>query len=163
MKTKVISALPACGKTHFFENNKKYSCLDSDSSKFSWILDENGVSTGKRNPDFPNNYIQHIKENIGKVDFIFVSSHDDVRRALEDNLITYILVIPEPSLKAEWIGRCWLRGSDENFLRLIDSQWDNWVNPVKIYQECDATGIVWLQSGEYLSTKIDWFNTFVGN
>ena len=36
-----------------------------------------------RNPEFPDNYIQPIKENIGKVDYIFVSSHKEVRRCFD--------------------------------------------------------------------------------
>lgn len=58
-------------------------CLDSDSSNFSWVKDENGNNTKERNPEFPKNYIEHIKSNIGKVDVIFVSSHKVVREALE--------------------------------------------------------------------------------
>jgi hypothetical protein len=37
-----------------------------------------------RNPDFPNNYIKHIQDNIDKVDYIFVSSHEVVRKALNE-------------------------------------------------------------------------------
>ena len=38
MGTKIISAFPVCGKTYAFEklNQKGYTILDSDSSKFSW-------------------------------------------------------------------------------------------------------------------------------
>ena len=36
--TKIISAFPACGKTYLFENFKDKIILDSDSSKFSWII-----------------------------------------------------------------------------------------------------------------------------
>ena len=74
-RTVVVSAFPCCGKTYAFENyQNKYSMLDSDSSKFSWTYeaekDENGnILRGikrVRNPNFPKNYIEHIKENIGK-------------------------------------------------------------------------------------------------
>ena len=50
MKTKIIAGFPGIGKSYVF-NQRKYKCLDSDSSLFSWI--EKGV----RHPDFPNNYI----------------------------------------------------------------------------------------------------------
>ena len=68
-KTKIVSAFPACGKSYIFENMKHVDCVDSDSSKFSWVLDEHGKSTGVRNPDFPNNYKEHIDSLIGEVDF----------------------------------------------------------------------------------------------
>lgn len=121
-RTVVVSAFPCCGKTYAFENYQdKYSILDSDSSKFSWILrkrtkeeleiakkawesephllDGDGYinqikdeEIKVRNPDFPKNYIEHIKENIGKVDFIFVSSHLQVREAMKEADIHYCTV-----------------------------------------------------------------------
>ena len=60
MKTKIISAFPGVGKTYFHERNKRIS-IDSDSSHFSWVKDENGNNTKERNPEFQNNYINHIK------------------------------------------------------------------------------------------------------
>lgn len=98
-KTIIVSAYPCCGKTYAFENNKDYTILDSDSSKFSWIerkrtqeeLDEikrvweseDHLLSGEgyinkikddiikvRNPHFIDDYLNHIKENIGKVDCI---------------------------------------------------------------------------------------------
>lgn len=38
--TKVISAFPGTGKTYCFNNFKGITMLDSDSSEFSWIKDE---------------------------------------------------------------------------------------------------------------------------
>jgi hypothetical protein len=41
--TFVISAFPGCGKSYCYNNYQdKLSMLDSDSSEFSWIKDENG-------------------------------------------------------------------------------------------------------------------------
>lgn len=119
MNTKIISVFHACGKTYAFKklNEKGYKILDSDSSQFSWCYDYNPVNSDKiekyRNPEFPKNYIQHIKENIGKVDYIFVSSHKEVRGALIENGIYFTLVYPGRKMKAEWVGRCFLRGSGE--------------------------------------------------
>jgi hypothetical protein len=87
-KTKIISAFPGVGKSVY---HSKYPdiTLDSDSSNFSWIKDDNGNNTEERNPDFPKNYIEHIKSNIGKYKYIFVSSHKEVRNALFDNCIFF--------------------------------------------------------------------------
>ena len=65
IRTKIISAFPGTGKSYYHNKNKE-TTLDSDSSNFSWIKDENGNNTTERNPKFPQNYIYHIKENIGK-------------------------------------------------------------------------------------------------
>ena len=155
--TKIISAFPACGKTFFYENfSSDMIILDSDSSKFSWIyrkrtddelaelkrnwdmyphkLDSDSYINSirdeeikVRNPDFPNNYISHIKENIGKVDYIFVSSHESVRDALTEANLDYVLIYPARFCKAEWIGRCFIRGSGESFCKLINDNWDTWL------------------------------------
>lgn len=132
--TKVISAFPGCGKTYCFNKYKDsdIKILDSDSSEFSWVKDKNGVNTKERNPDFPMNYINHIKENMGKVDVIFVSSHDVVRDALKENDINYILVYPILGAKEEYINRYCTRGSNENFIKFIDSHYEEFVNNMKL-------------------------------
>lgn len=129
MNTFVISAFPACGKSYCFNNisRKDIKILDSDSSQYSWIKDKNGNNTTERNPDFPNNYIKHIKENIGKVDIIFVSSHEVVRNALLENNIRFILIYPYKHCKDEWIKRFKNRGNDEKFIKFISNNWDNFI------------------------------------
>lgn len=161
MGTKIISAFPACGKSWLFENQIKLGLkvADSDSSKFSGLETESGKV---RNPDFPRNYIEHIKGLIGEVDYILVSSHDEVKIALEDEGLPYILVMPQEKLKAEWISRCWLRGSPEGFLKMLDKNWDDRNNPQRLCFVWNYSGITYLGSGEYLVDKLWWFDTFSG-
>ena len=90
MRTRIIAAFPGTGKTIYHQKHPD-TTLDSDSSSFSWI-EKDGEKV--RNPDFPNNYIAHIKENIGKYEFIFVSTHREVREALLDNCVFFYLVYP---------------------------------------------------------------------
>ena len=133
-ETFVISAFPGTGKTYFYNQYKGKNSLivlDSDSSNFSWIKDEKGNNTTKRNPDFPNNYINHIKENIGKADIIFVSSHDIVRQALYDNGIKYIVVYPENNCKDEYLERYRNRGNTEEFINMMDKNWDRFIDGMK--------------------------------
>lgn len=125
--TKVIAAFPACGKTYCFEREDEFTVLDSDSSKFSWSYDPECLASKYRNPDFPNNYIEYIKESIGKVDFIFVSTHEEVRKALAEAGIDFTIVFPEQSLRNEWVGRCFTRGSTIQFCQLIADMWDDWI------------------------------------
>ena len=127
-KTFIISAFPACGKTYAakYLSERGVNVLDSDSSKFSWITDENGNKV--RNPRFIEEYIAHIKENIGKVDLILVSSHETVRLALQENHIGYIFVCPDVNLKEQWIGSCFLRGNTPEFCRNLADHWEEWIN-----------------------------------
>lgn len=122
--TKVISGFPAVGKS-FLTLRSDLIALDSDSSSFSWI------SEGVRHPDFPNNYIKHIQENIGKADYIFVSSHDIVRNALRNNGTKYSLVYPAIELKDEYVQRYINRGNNEGFINFISSKWDEFITDIE--------------------------------
>lgn len=142
MKTKIYSIFPACGKTWLYEHQEDYGLkiLDSDSSQFSWIYFDDGNNGWRkeRNPDFPNNYIKHIKENIGKYDCIFVSSHASVREALDKEGIDFTIVYPHLGCKAEWIGRCFIRdknGESGCGAEVMYNNWKQWI------LECIETGI----------------------
>ena len=126
MKTRIISAFPGTGKSYFYNENKS-TTIDSDSSEFSWVKDDQGNNTKERNPNFPQNYIEHIKENIGKYEFIFVSSHKEVRAALKDNCIFFYLIYPDVNRKEEFVQRYIDRGSPNGFIKLIESNWDEWI------------------------------------
>lgn len=130
--TRIISGFPGIGKSLFVKQSKKYDCLDSDSSNFSWIKDEAGNNTTKRNPDFLKNYIKHIKNNIGKKDFIFVSSHKVVRDALLQNCMFFYLIYPDEDNKKLYIQRYKNRGSDDKFIELVNNNFEKWI------KECDC-------------------------
>jgi len=186
--TKVICAFPACGKTYCFNNKKSnVTILDSDSSNFNWMLRKRTEEELERirvewdtnihlldghsyieqirdelikvrNPDFPRNYIEHIKENIGKVDYIFVSTHKEVREALKEANIDFALVFPNRTLKAEWVGRCYLRNSGTAFCDVIAKEWDNWM--LEMDTECKENNRkhVRLKHGEYLNDVLEYIN-----
>jgi hypothetical protein len=141
---KVISAFPGVGKTWLYTHQTELglSIVDSDSSEFSWI------SKGVRHPDFPNNYIKHIKECIKTFDVVLVSSHDIVRDALRENGIMFITVYPDINDKEEYIQRFIRRGSPEPFVKLINDNWNEWISNLNSSNK-DLT--VQLNLGEYLS------------
>lgn len=145
--TKIISGFPGVGKS-FATNNTggELIILDSDSSNFSWI------APGERHPLFPQNYMQHIEDNLGKADYIFVSSHDNVRKALADRGIEYTLVYPAAGLKEEYIERYRERGNPPAFINFIDGKWDEFI--ANIEQETFPK-LVELTSGEYLADVLD--------
>lgn len=128
-ETTIISGFPGVGKSEFFKNQESHGkvCLDSDSSEFSWVKDENGNNTKVRNPNFPSNYIDHIKANIGEVDIILVSSHDVVRQALKEADIKYVLVYPKIDAKEEYIRRYKQRGNNDAFIKFISDNWDEFI------------------------------------
>lgn len=137
VETTLISAFPGTGKTRYFNNNT--DCLDSDSSKFD-------------KANFPNNYIKHIKDNIGKVSYIFISSHKEVREALEKNSLYFTLIYPDISLKREYLERYKQRGSPESFISLLDKNWDIWINQLLKQENC---GHIILRSNQFISDILE--------
>ena len=136
--TLVVSAFPGCGKSHLFRNKGDKKILDSDSSTFD-------------KSQFPENYIKHIKSNIGDVDIILVSSHKEVRDALVDKGIKFTLVYPNMDIKDEYIQRYIDRGNDGKFVELLKQNWKNWVEELNQQSGCEK---IKLDSGRYLSDVI---------
>lgn len=141
---KVITGFPGIGKSFIFKNTNLLAS-DSDSSEFSWVVNH-GVK--ERNPDFPQNYIAHIRANLEVCDIIMVSTHDVVRKALDEAGIEFISVYPDKSLKEEYRQRYIDRGSPEALINYVMENWDNMMEDF----ERDITHQkVILQSGQYLS------------
>lgn len=108
----LISAFPGMGKTYFCKNN--INCLDSDSSTFD-------------KANFPNNYIQHIKQNLNNYEYIFVSTHKQVRDTLINEGIPFTLIIPNVFMKEVFLQRFKQRNSPQSFIDLLDNNFESWV------------------------------------
>lgn len=104
-----------------------------------------------RNPQFPDNYMRHIKNNIGFVDNILISSHDVVRKALEENNIN-ILVYPSIELKNEYIERYKSRGSSKDFIEHINNNWNKYI--LEIEKETFPK-LIRLEAGQYLRDGLE--------
>lgn len=135
MNTKVISAFPGTGKTFYFNNNLGTGVLDSDSSKFN-------------KADFPNNYITHIKNNIGSQRIIFISTHKEVRKALVKEGIVFSLVYPSVNLIDEYISRYKQRGSSVDFIDLLENKWCEWIAELSNQGGCNH---IILESNQFIS------------
>jgi len=122
IQTVLCSAFPATGKTRYCTYDSSYMpeefAIDSDSSKFD-------------KQHFPENYIEHVKSGMGKYARIFISSHEEVRKALVKSGLFFILVYPELGLKDEYLYRMLNRGNDEAFLELISSNWNEWISQLQ--------------------------------
>jgi len=163
MKPVIISAFPGIGKTYAVQNSNM-NLIDSDSSKFSWIYDENGNKTNTRNPEFPQNYIDNIKNllNNKSIDCIFISSHEDVKKALDENNIDFISVYPNKDNKESHIKRLKERLTglnNDKFISIIESNWDNWIpdnrdSEYKKYKNC--INVLWLGTNTYMTDICDW-------
>lgn len=118
---KVISGFPGIGKSYVFKNQDKIGikCVDSDSSMFSWTTDAENQKI--RNPFWPSNYIQHLHGllNDDSIDYIFVSTHKEVREAMKANNIEYTLIYPMATQRTEYISRYTERKSPPEFIAMM--------------------------------------------
>lgn len=146
MNTRIVSAFPGTGKSHFFQHRApELKVLDSDSSLFSWL------EPGVRNPDFPRNYLDHIRQSIEQeVDYILVSSHSVVRQALGQSGLPYTAVAPLISCQREYHDRFTHRGSPLSFIDVVDQNWSTWVHDMAKFNH----DLIILYPGEYLATAI---------
>jgi hypothetical protein len=142
---KIIAGFPGVGKS-YIKNNTDIYCHDSDSSVYSWK--EKGV----RNPDFPNNYIKHIKEVLNDwegPDYMFVSTHAEVREALKSNGLPFTVVYPAISLKAEYMQRYIDRGSPKGFIDLMSANWEMFIKGLEL-EEAYNENVIKLEAGQTL-------------
>ena len=143
--TVVVSGFPGTGKS-FVVFSSEVDAIDSDSSSYSWL------EPGVRNPDFPDNYIKHIEESVGKHDFIFVSSHQVVRESLEAKGIQHFIVVPGGADKDLYIERYRQRGNEELFVSMMN---DNFIEFLESIEDTPHGKVVQLQAGWFLADVLD--------
>ena len=132
LKTKIVLGFPGIGKSYAKEelSKKGYVVTDLDSSDYSHIYDENNNQIS--NPEFPDNYIQRIKElyNDKKTDVIFISTHKQVRDMLNDTNLPFTIIYPSKRLLNEYVGRFYRRGSDKEFIDKIIDNFKSWITEI---------------------------------
>lgn len=138
----IISGFPGVGKSYYCKNIEyaEGACCDSDSSKFD-------------KSEFPGNYIKHIKKQITVYNTVLVSTHLEVRKAMVDEGLRFVLVYPDRSLKEEYLERYRKRGSPQVFLDLLDKNWDVWLDTIHDQPRGNYEPYM-LRSGEYLSDLV---------
>jgi hypothetical protein len=143
MATKIIAGFPAIGKT-YAARNSNYLCVDCDSSQWNWLTDPNGdflmTDNGSRmpNPNFPQNYIDHIKFQMKHdfLDFVFVSSHENVCQCLKENYIDFTIVVPALNCKKEYYKRMQQRESPTSFIERVTENWNLWLIDRQLEPNC---------------------------
>lgn len=178
--TLIISAYTCCGKTYASEHIKNYDILDVDIRKFKiikrlpneeeiekerkwWESSLHLMSTEAHlnqfkqqiisadNPDFPDNFVQYIKENIGKVDVIFVDSDIRIRQWLDKAKIKFVTVYPWNNCLSEWVGRMYLQDYPDLIIRNKINGWHHGVLRIK---EPLGDYLIKLFHGKYIDEKL---------
>jgi hypothetical protein len=134
IESKVICAFAGLGKTTFAKQHPDI-CIDMESSWWSKIpvqkyseFEDNGEQEFINNPNFPENYVKAIQENVGKYEYILISSSIYVQELLRKNNIFYYLIYPTPDKKEEYVKRYIGRQSSMKFIDCITRNWDERLN-----------------------------------
>lgn len=144
MSAAVVSAFPGCGKTWLTKHSNGLRISDSDSSLFHRLPD------GTVNPNFIDDYIEHIQRRMRIDDIVLVASYKEVRQALHDNGIQFVYVLPDASLENEYLDRYCQRNSSQDFMESMRENWKAWTESLD-----EPAPIIRLHSGQYLSDVVE--------
>lgn len=150
----IVSAFAGVGKTTLAQKYGK-DVIDLESGDFRW-LNNDGTEQSKgsqrvQNPRFPINYLEAIKAANQKYKVVLISQHEVIRKCLDAVKLDYILAYPDMSMKEEFIERYRKRGNNENFIRLISTEWEKWIQALDSVQTHSK---IVLQKGQYLSDYV---------
>ena len=156
----IICAHPCSGKSTAAANLQKlgYRVIDLDYTNFSTTRRHFKRKSGNvpivcdvKNINFPYNLIQYIKEMRKITDFIFLSSDEEVRNALNDANIKYTLVFPRKEDKLSYNKRFLDCRYSEEEIRKLNYTWDVYMNS---YKQDNSKKII-LKNGLYLTNVIN--------
>lgn len=135
--TLIYASFCGSGKTYINEN------VDIESIEIEyWKYIESGTQ---------DKYVTDVKSNIGKVDFIFISTDPEGLRLLNKEGLSLILVYPENSLRNEYLDRYINMDNTYDFIGMFMKNWNIWINELKEQKYCKH---IVLKSGEYLTDII---------
>lgn len=122
MKGIVIVGFGGIGKT---ELAKKYeNIIDLESIFWKWQYSEKYTNIEEykscknriQNTNFPQNYIEAIKENQKKYDIVLTAYNTTICECLKENEVSFLLCYPDKEAKDIYIERYRKRGNNENFI-----------------------------------------------
>lgn len=124
MKGIIIAGFGGVGKTQLAKKYK--NVIDLESIYWKWEYKEKmeknieyykHYDKRTKNPNFPQNYIEAIKENQEKYEIVLIAYSDEICKSMEENKIEFYLCYPEKGAKEIYIERFKIRGNNEEFIK----------------------------------------------
>lgn len=152
-KAIIICGFPGVGKTTAEQRCRQ--AIDCESSGFQYRFDPTEVNAGspagvyKENQNWVEKYVDQLVELAMDVryHYVFASTHQEVRDELCARFIPYVVVVPDRSLKDEYLSRYVMRGDSAEFIMGIYENWDDWLKAIDI----EAPAVIHLKAGQVLS------------
>lgn len=94
-------------------------------------------------------HCQHMKTNF-HLFIVLISSHKEVRDELNKRSIPFTIVLPSLDMKQEMIDRYIKRGNQENFVTMLENNYETFVNDLM----SDQNNKIVLDSGQYLKDVV---------
>jgi len=158
MKT-IIAAHAGTGKTHFASLYPELT-IDLVCMPYKYILPkEKPFSESSKanpenilNPDWPNNYISVIKENLESDKILLIPPDPLILDLLKNEKLHYFLCYPQRDAKEIYRERYIKRGNSDEFIDIFIGGWDKFMD----YFEKDSYGQhIVLKPDRFLSDVID--------
>ena len=96
-------------------------------------------------------YIKEIKNHIGKVNYIFISTEPDGLKLLHKEGFDITLVYPKNELRNEYLDRFIERDSPHDFIGPFMKYWNIWIDELKDQKYCKH---IVLEKGQYLQNVL---------
>ena len=121
----VICGFPGTGETT--GNDVIYL----DSSVFRWFID--GCFTRKERTNWVSNYADYITKlaTNNRYRFVIVSTHERLRKELDERGIPYVVVVPNRTLRDEYMLRYIRNGYTPSLIERIYHHWDEWLDDIE--------------------------------
>jgi hypothetical protein len=136
MKTKIYAGFPGIGKTYLI-NKTGIKAIEIEYWKYK--------------DDASIEYIKDIKKQLGKVDYIFITTDPNGLKLLNKEGFDITLVYPKNELREEYLDRYIERDSPVDFIGAFMKYWNLWIDELKEQKYCHH---IVLKSGEYLQNII---------
>jgi hypothetical protein len=131
--TVLCAAFCGTGKTHICNQND----INAIEIEY-WKYKDEGLQ---------KEYVNDVKNQIGNVDYIFLSTEPEGLKLLKDEGFNITLIYPENELRNEYLDRYIDRDSSYDFIGTFMKYWNLWINELKEQEYCKH---IILKKGEYL-------------
>lgn len=125
----VIACFPGVGAKELYDKLGPERVSLNKIEPFYTTINENGSKID--NPNFAKDYVEHIQSLIGIDETILVSAHPVVLKELIDAKVGFVLVYPDRSLKDEYMERYKQAGEDEEFLGIMNDNWNRFIDDME--------------------------------